>query len=114
MVLSAKAVQTEMSNIRDPALRGASGCLGSITCFKWMSLAVRSEGTQKLLGLADEVSLALLSQLKGVREMPFPRSVKETPTFPTADISLTLSPAGDVQGIFLKEQWDIPLPQLLE
>lgn len=46
--------------------------------------------------------------------MPFPCSVKETPACPTADISLTLSSAGDVQGIFLKEQWDIPPFQLLK
>lgn len=46
--------------------------------------------------------------------MPFPCSVKETPACPTADISLTLSSVGDVRGIFLKEQWDIPLPQLLK
>lgn len=46
--------------------------------------------------------------------MPFPWSVKETPACPTADISLTLSSAGDVRGIFLKEQWDIPVPQLLK
>lgn len=32
--------------------------------------------------------------------MPFPWSVKETPACPTADISLTLSSAGDVQGYF--------------
>lgn len=46
--------------------------------------------------------------------MPFPCSVKETPACPTADISLTLSSAGDVRGILLKEQWDIPLLQLLK
>lgn len=46
--------------------------------------------------------------------MPFPCSVKETPACPTADISLTLSSARDVRGIFLKEQWDIPLLWLLK
>lgn len=46
--------------------------------------------------------------------MPFPCSVKQTPACPTADISLTLSSAGDVRGIFLKKQWDTPLLQTLK
>lgn len=94
-----KAVQAEMSNMNRTLCRGEWGCLGSVTSCQVHVIKSPLERDRAAFRAGWWVSPALLCQLKGVIK-PFPCSVKETPACSTADISLTLSSAGDVQGYF--------------
>lgn len=94
-----EAVQAEMSNMSRALCRGEWGCSGSVTSCQVHVIKSPLERDRAAFRAGWWVSPALLCQLKGVIKL-FPWSVKETPACPTADISLALSSAGDVQGYF--------------
>lgn len=109
-----KAVQTEMSNMNVLSLwRGEWGCLGSVTCCQVHVIKSPLVRDRAAFRAGWWVSPALLCQLKGVINA-LSLKCKRNPRMPHCwhqpDIVLCRGRA----GIFLKEQWDIPLLQLLK